>query len=311
MSTTSECVTIFIGNPGSGKSTLLNSLAGLNIFQSGVSIGRGLTKNVLIARGSDGKLYGDTPGLDDVTMRALAADEIYKQLLANSVIKLCFVITLEAGRIKPADKATIEVVLDALPPSVNMYSIIVNKLEKSVANQLKNPEKLARLLFGLNSEKHYTPHVHFVMKESEVEGEDNVVLSNIQPLRNSLDSAPIFVYDPASVRPLQYDALEEMKEKFAGDLEKIKEANSAQLEELVAQHDEALARVRDDAQREREQFVQQMDPSNAEHLQIVSIFDERIVAANQFPIFFAILRRVVDAIEAILTHPPIDIGRIQ
>ena len=98
-----EYIVILAGNPGSGKSTLLNSLAGKITFPSGVSIGEGLTTIVQTARGTDGKLYGDTPGLDDVAIRAKAAGEMNKILRANNAIKLVFVVTLEAGRVKPAE----------------------------------------------------------------------------------------------------------------------------------------------------------------------------------------------------------------
>ena len=37
---------IAIGNPGGGKSTILNGFAGQLLFQSGVSIGSGLTKQL-------------------------------------------------------------------------------------------------------------------------------------------------------------------------------------------------------------------------------------------------------------------------
>ena len=57
---------IAIGNPGSGKSTILNSFAGQLLFQSGVSIGSGLTKQ-LESKTSKGITYVDTPGVADDT----------------------------------------------------------------------------------------------------------------------------------------------------------------------------------------------------------------------------------------------------
>ncbi len=147
-----------VGNPDSGKSTLLNSLAGRVLFRSGVSIGEGMTTAIQIGNGPDGKLYGDTPGLDDIVIRAQATGEINKILRSYSAIKLCFVSTLEAGRIKPADKATIEVILDVLPPpSTNMFSIIINQVDKRLFAALQNPATMQRLLVGLNG-KHVTEY---------------------------------------------------------------------------------------------------------------------------------------------------------
>ena len=53
---------IAVGNPGVGKSSFLNSLAGENLFKSGLSIGRGLTYQLdeqVNARGH----FLDTPGI--------------------------------------------------------------------------------------------------------------------------------------------------------------------------------------------------------------------------------------------------------
>ena len=59
---------IALGNPGSGKSTLLNSLAGEFLFESGLSIGKGLTKE-LGKKKNNIATFLDTPGLDDPKLR--------------------------------------------------------------------------------------------------------------------------------------------------------------------------------------------------------------------------------------------------
>ena len=87
-----------------------------------------MTTVIQTGHGSDSKLYDDTPGLDGFAIRAKAAAEINKILRANNSIQLCFVITLEAGRIKPADTTTIEVSLDALPLSTYKFGKIIKNL---------------------------------------------------------------------------------------------------------------------------------------------------------------------------------------
>lgn len=289
----SDVVIILAGNPGSGKSTLLNSLAGRIIFQSGVSFGEGMTTVVQTARGRDGIIYGDTPGLDDIARRAKAADEIKKILRANNAIKLCIVITLEAGRIKPADKATMEVILDALPASTtNMFSIIINKVDKSVAEQFKNSENLERLLLGLNSAKHRTSHIHFVLKEDIHDGEDDAMLSNIESLRNTLDAMPILRYISSEVKDIKHDAFEKNREQFAADLEQVKKANKEQLNEMARRHDEALASARVETEKERHRFLQQMNQMNAEHQLALAALNERWAAVNRAPAFEGMLARI-------------------
>ena len=53
---------IAVGNPGAGKSSLLNSLAGENLFKSGLNIGRGLTYKLDEAVNDSGHFL-DTPGM--------------------------------------------------------------------------------------------------------------------------------------------------------------------------------------------------------------------------------------------------------
>ena len=289
----SEEITIFVGNPGSGKSTLLNSLAGKILFQSGVSFGQGMTTAVETGQGNDGKLYGDTPGLDDVEIRAKAAEEINKILREYEAVKLCFVITLEAGRVKPADKATLEVILDALPISTaNRFSIIINKLEKSLIAQFKNPEKLGKILLQLTSEKHITSHIYLVPKDDAAYDEENKMLSNVQILRSALETAPIFRYHKADVKDIKHDAFEDMQKKFAVDLEEIRKANSEQLERMARQHDEALARAKEEAKKERDRFASQIEEMNAEHQERIDALKDKIAEANKSPSFWEVVGTV-------------------
>ena len=97
---------LFIGNPGVGKSTLINCLTQKNLFKSGVAIGGGLTTQLQQEKHGD-VVYMDTPGLADVQLRKAAAKAITEALKKNGIYKIFFVITLEAGRVRPVDLATI------------------------------------------------------------------------------------------------------------------------------------------------------------------------------------------------------------
>jgi hypothetical protein len=56
----------------------------------------------------------DTPGLADVSMREQAAREIESALKKDGNYSIFFMITLEAGRVKPEDVTTINTVMDAV-----------------------------------------------------------------------------------------------------------------------------------------------------------------------------------------------------
>jgi len=81
-------------------------------------------------------LYGDLPGLDDVSMRPLACAELEKGLKEGYRYKLLFVCMQNSGRIPSSDLTTIRLILEAIPPSV-CFSIIVNQCSVNFMVSLK------------------------------------------------------------------------------------------------------------------------------------------------------------------------------
>lgn len=139
---------IFIGNPGLGKSAMLNSLLGEVCFHSGVKIGSGLTRILQTVERNE-ILYTDTPGLDDIDRRDQAALEISRALRGGGEITLIFVATLDAGRVRSADLATIDAVLTAVESvgvhAANNFSVIINKCDTSVIQKLTDESKMQEL----------------------------------------------------------------------------------------------------------------------------------------------------------------------
>ena len=98
-------------------------------FKSGFSPGKGLT-SVLQCEEKNGKIYVHTPGLADEKQRKKAAKEIEKALKQDGDYRIFFVLTLESGRVRPQDKATMELVLQAAPEIGQNYGTIFNKISK-------------------------------------------------------------------------------------------------------------------------------------------------------------------------------------
>ena len=108
--------TIFIGNPGVGKSALLNCILGEGKFESGLSVGTGLTSVCQIAFNQrDGIFYGDTPGLYDIKKLEEAAEEISKALKSgDGNYRIVLVLKLDGLRLRPQDSLMMKLVLESI-----------------------------------------------------------------------------------------------------------------------------------------------------------------------------------------------------
>lgn len=139
-----------VGNPGTGKSTLLNGICDTDVFEAGVSVGGGLTQ-CLQSKEIDGVIFYDSPGLADVQMKEQAATEIRKVLNKGGESKIFFCLTLESGRLRPADIVTMKVILEAAE-EIKHFGVIINKVEEGVYDLLtgENSENLKALALMIN-----------------------------------------------------------------------------------------------------------------------------------------------------------------
>jgi len=233
---------LFIGNPGVGKSTLLNGLIGQAKFKSGVVLdGTGMTKTLQIIE-HEGCNYIDTPGLDDDVKRKQCAEEINEALKQDGLYYICFIITLESGRFRPADRTTISLVLDCAKQIGGKYSIVLNKLEPQIMDAYTQDPNIPKtfLFRGLPLEN-VTHSLFFFDKKNELFGHDNIVPNLPDEFFNFVKNAPFCRIDSNKVDPIKENEWEvklAQNEKIISDLHTKLAHQRQEFEKLMQQERE-------------------------------------------------------------------------
>jgi septin family protein len=233
---------IFCGNPGSGKSTLLNSLIGAVRFESGVSLGEGLTKESevgLPTQRSGGRSFIDTPGLSDAAMREKAAEEIRKAFKIGGKYSLCFVLTLQAGRVMPEDLTTIELVLTAVPDILD-YGLIFNKVSEPVLAQIREKGEKALLDKVFRNFKCKTTEKVFFNPENEaLRDRDNVLAEASPDLWKFVDSVNSQkVNSTQKLATDKYEIMQQQHERAIANMREMNDELRRELREMRQKYEE-------------------------------------------------------------------------
>jgi len=214
-----------VGNPGAGKSTLLNYLACEVLFKSGRSIGKGLTYCLDIKESKRGRFI-DTPGLADKWLRKKAGEAISEALKAGGSYKILFFVTNVDGRFMDQDLTTMRLVLDAAPEMGNKYGIVVNKVSKEIAEDVKEDaslgaELLTYLFSGIPSDRRCArSNVTYVIFDNKYRAKNNLLIE--RGALNTLDGISFenFVYKEVPIVKLTKGKADDVK---VNDFEAVKE----------------------------------------------------------------------------------------
>ncbi|KAG7384877.1 hypothetical protein PHYBOEH_009261 [Phytophthora boehmeriae] len=219
---------LFLGNPGTGKSTLINCLVGRQVFDSGLSYGAGLTQFFQKFK-CNGKVYMDTPGLADRSIKERAAAAITQALRQSGSYKLFFMVRLENGRVVSDDLATIETVLDSIDMDDIPFSIVVNNMKKrQYAAMMKKGAEFFKVVALINACKYTTPYITFIPTIDCLDESDNEIVKLPQEVETFLHyKAPAIVIPPKQVQEIKLDNFKALVDDLSDELELLRKDNAA------------------------------------------------------------------------------------
>ena len=226
-----------------------------------MSAGKGLTSQ--LDKKTIGSItYCDTPGLADTDMRIAAGKAISQVLKEGGLCKVFFVVTEEAGRVRPQDAATMRLVLDAAPEIGKKFGIIVNKCTKrkiefffgtEESRNRTNFDKFVVHLFHGIEEKNQNGNIVLLERRNDLEDEEDIVIQANQIIGNAygksigllkyIDILPTINLTPGKANDVNTDDIEKIKEQFEKQMALLeKDANA--MENQVKQMQEMLEKER-------------------------------------------------------------------
>ena len=208
---------------------------------------------------------------------------------------MIFVVTIEAGRVRGEDVATINLVLKAINHKVH-YGVIVNKVTKVFVEKMKKEDARKAVFAGLNSGEMKTDHIYYMLRDDDIEDQDNKIPNLTQEIVEFIyKQLPYTVILKKNVRQVDTNQFKEIERKFKEQIFQIEK--DAKMKEKV--YEDSLAQLRKDKegifyqqQKQAEEFnkqIQQLEEKMGKEreesrllmLQEQKKYEEMISKANQ------------------------------
>jgi len=244
---------LFVGNPGTGKSTLINGLLGEPIFRAQPSFtGSGVTFKLDEMHIPGVGLFMDTPGLADPEKKKQAAEAITDALKKDGFYRIFFVLTEESGRVRPADKATMKLILDSAP--ITDYAVIINKTNTKWLQKMNGDPQMMEawkttLMSGLPT---VSASIHFMLRSDDLDGEENVKYKAPQDVTNFIKQCPGMLIHSKDVKEVRTDEMEALQKEHEELMQRMEQDKREMARELESQR-EAMAAAEERAREALEQ----------------------------------------------------------
>ncbi|CAK0834507.1 unnamed protein product [Prorocentrum cordatum] len=228
---------LFVGNPGAGKSTLMNCKAKEIMFKSNLSSGRGVTFQLDIDMDEDWNVYFDTPGLADVALRKEAAESISRALGKGGKFRVIIVVLQQQGRVRPEDRTTMKLILDAIPEIGTQYTVVVNQcgigaMKKFEENGEFRKTFLSYLFQGMPNP---TDRVFFLPTVTVMDGAEDQIMPLPEHFSKFLDEAPYVELKPGQAKEVNSDTYDDALTKIA----ELKEQSEEEKQHILKQVEDA------------------------------------------------------------------------
>lgn len=292
------------GNPGCGKSTFLNCLMGKRGFKSGLSYGSGMTYELDKVKSKNEKYcFLDTPGLNDEEKREQAAQAITRALKQNGRYLILFMTTLENGRVKPEDIATMKLVLDAAP-SITSYGIIVNQLgckewrelqsNENPRDPTQRPAEMVRAML-LKALPRKTSHILYMRSFLCLASQSNRAIRLPPDVLKWVQDVPRVHIDAGDVQAVQFDQFEKIKKEHGQQIRKLladreemeKQMNlmKQELEEIRLKEIEADRQRKQQLRREEEEIKRSREEEERKKKDAEAALKADVKSTNGFLIY--------------------------